>query len=112
LIWTRTTLGLAGPRGPLVPALRWGISTLGVIVFALEFLGPEFRAELDNKPRLNLESPQLTANIFSVWMFGWLTPPMRKGAKQFITEDDPPELVPEDKASKLSQTLQCAMKKQ
>jgi len=81
-------------------------------VFALEFLGPEFRAEPDDKPRLNPESPQLTANIFSVWTFGWLTPLMRKGVKQFIAEDDLPELVPEDETSKLGQTLQRAMKKQ
>ena len=112
LIWTRTTLGLAGPRSPLVPALRWGIGALGAVAFALEFLGPEFRAELDDKPRLNPESPQLTANIFSVWTFGWLTPLMRKGTKQFITEDDLPELVPEDETAKLGQTLRRAMKKQ
>jgi len=67
LIWTHTTLGLvASPCSPLVPALQWGIGTLGVIAFALEFLGPEFHAELDDKLRLNLESPLLTANIFSV----------------------------------------------
>ena len=112
LIWTRTTLDLTDPRGPLVPALRWGLGALGFVAFALECLGPEFRAEPDNKPRLNPESPQLTANIFSVWTFAWLTSLMGKGAKQFITEDDLPELVPEDETSKLGQSLQCALKKQ
>lgn len=112
LTWTRTTLDLTDPRGPLVPALRWGLGALGFVAFALECLGPEFRAEPDNKPRLNPESPQLTANIFSVWTFAWLTSLMGKGAKQFITEDDLPELVPEDETSKLGQSLQCAMKKQ
>lgn len=112
LIWTRTTLDLSGPRGPLVPTLRWGIGALGVVAFALESLGPEFRAEPDDKPRLNPESPQLTANIFSLWTFGWLTSLMSKGAKQFITEDDLPELIPEDETSKLGQKLQRAVKKQ
>ena len=112
LIWTRTILGIAGAHRALVPALRWGIAGLGVLAFALECLGPEFRAEPDNKPRLNPESPLLTANIFSVWSFGWLTPLIRKGAKQVITEDDLPELVPEDETTKLGRKLQRAMKKQ
>jgi ATP-binding cassette subfamily C (CFTR/MRP) protein 1 len=112
LIWTRTILGIAGVHHALVPALRWGIAGLGVLAFALECLGPEFRAEPDNKPRLNPESPLLTANIFSVWSFGWLTPLIRKGANQVITEDDLPELVPEDETTKLGRKLQRAMKKQ
>jgi len=112
LIWTRTILGIAGAHRALVPALRWGIAGLGVLAFALECLGPEFRAEPDNKPRLNPESPLLTANIFSVWSFGWLTPLISKGANQVITEDDLPELVPEDETTKLGRKLQRAMKKQ
>ncbi|KAH9175036.1 ABC transporter transmembrane region-domain-containing protein [Lactarius sanguifluus] len=59
---------------------------------------------------MNPESPLLTANIFGVWTFGWLTPLIKKGARQFITEDDLPELVPEDEASKLGQSLQHALK--
>jgi hypothetical protein len=96
---------------PIV-ALRWGIGGLGIVAFALECLGPEFRAEPDDKPRLNPESPLLTANIFSVWTFAWLTSLMKKGAKQYITEDDLPELVPEDESTKLGQKLQRAMRKQ
>jgi ATP-binding cassette, subfamily C (CFTR/MRP), member 1 len=112
LIWTRTTLDVGKPRGPPISALRWGIGGLSVLAFALECLGPEFRPEPDNKPRLNPESPILTANIFSVWTFGWLTPLIKKGARQVITEDDLPELVLEDETTKLGQKLQRAMKKQ
>jgi ATP-binding cassette, subfamily C (CFTR/MRP), member 1 len=112
LIRSRTTLEVAHTHLPTILVLRWGIGGLGIIAFALECLGPEFRAEPDNKPRLNPESPLLTANIFSVWTFGWLTPLMKRGAKQFITEDDLPELIPEDEATRLGQKLQLAMKKQ
>src|SRR5258708_16423549 len=110
LIWTRTTIAHAGT--PFILVLRWSIGGLGVVAFALECLGPEFRAEPDDKPRLNPHSALLTANIFSVWTFGWLTPLMKKGARQFITEDDLPELVPADEAANIGHKLQCAMKKQ
>lgn len=113
LIWTHTALlDITRARNPDVLALRWSIGGLGVVAFALECLGPEFRAEPDDKPRSNPESPLLTANIFSVWTFGWLTSLMKKGARQFITEDDLPELVPADEAVNLGQKLQRNMKKQ
>ena len=112
LIWTRTTLDIGRPRGLSISALRWGIGGLGVIAFGLEYLGPEFRPEPDDKLRLNPESPLLTANIFSVWTFGWLTPLIKKGTRQVITEDDLPGLVPKDETTKLGQELQRAMKKQ
>lgn len=112
LIWTRTALlDTTHARNPAVLALRWSIGGLGVVAFALECLGPEFRAEPDDKSRSNLESPLLTANIFSVWTFGWLTPLINKGARQFITEDDLPELVPADEAVNVGQKLQCNVKK-
>ncbi|KAH9175037.1 hypothetical protein EDB89DRAFT_433842 [Lactarius sanguifluus] len=101
LIWSRTTLGVARSPPPLVFALRWSIGALGLIAFALECLGPEYCSEPDTAPRMNAESPLLMANIFGVWTFGWLTPLIKKGARQFITEDNLPELVPEDEASKL-----------
>ncbi|KAF8271622.1 metal resistance protein YCF1 [Lactarius quietus] len=110
LIWSRTILDVTRSQLPPVFALRWAIGALGLIAFALESLGPEYCAEPDSTPRLNPESPLLTANIFSVWTFGWLTPLMKRGAKQFITEDDLPELVAEDEASKLGQSLQHSMK--
>ncbi len=93
-------------------ALRWSVGGLSVVAFVLEYLGPEFRAELDDKPRLNPESPLLIANVFSVWTFGWLTPLMKKGVSQFITEDDLPELFPGDEAVDVGQKLRRNMKKQ
>ena len=114
LIWTRTQtalLGITHGRYPVFHVLRWSIGGLGVVAFALECLGPEFRAEPDDKPRSNPESPLLTANIFSVWTFSWLTSLMRKGAKEFIIEDDLPELVPADEAVNVGQKLQRNMKK-
>ncbi|KAH9967354.1 metal resistance protein YCF1 [Russula dissimulans] len=111
VVWSRTTLRDAGPHIPPILTLRWGIGALGAVAFALECLGPEFRAEPDNKPRLNPESPLLTANIFSVWTFGWTTSIMKKGVRQFITEEDLPELVPEDETTKLGEKLQRALKK-
>ena len=113
LIWTRTALlDITHARNPAVLTLRWGIGGLGVVAFALECLGPEFRAEPNDKPRSNPKSPLLTANIFSVWTFGWLTPLIKKGAKQFITEDDLSELLPEDEAANVGQKLQHNLKKQ
>jgi ATP-binding cassette, subfamily C (CFTR/MRP), member 1 len=112
LVRSRTALESVPPHMPLVLTMRWATGGLGLVAFALECLGPEFRAEPDDRPRLNPESPLLTANIFSVWTFGWLTPLMKKGANQYITEDDLPELVPEDEATRLGQTLGRAMKKQ
>lgn len=112
LIWSRTTLSFARAQLPPVFVLRWGIGALGLMAFAAECLGPEYCSEPDSTPRLNPESPLLTANIFSVWTFGWLTPLIRSGAKQFVTEDDLPELVQEDEASKLGQSLQRSMKNQ
>jgi ATP-binding cassette subfamily C (CFTR/MRP) protein 1 len=112
LIWTRTALLVTHGRSPAVLGPRWAIAGLGLIAFALECLGPEFRAEPDDKPRLNPESPLLTANVFSVWTFGWLTPLMKKGASQFITEDDLPELLSDEEAAKVGQKLRRALKKQ
>jgi ATP-binding cassette, subfamily C (CFTR/MRP), member 1 len=37
---------------------------------------------------------------------------MKMGARQFITEDDLPELVPEEETAKVGQKLQRALKKQ
>ena len=113
LIWTRTqNTIIRRHNNPFFHVLRWSRGGLGVVAFALEYLGPEFRAEPDDKPRSNPESPLLTANIFSVWTFGWLTPLMKKGSRQFITEEDLPELVPTDEALIVGQKLQHNMKKQ
>jgi ATP-binding cassette subfamily C (CFTR/MRP) protein 1 len=54
----------------------------------------------------------LTANIFSIWSFGWLTPLLRKGSQVVVTEDDLPALAPRDESANLGSDLQCAIEKQ
>ncbi|KAI0294730.1 hypothetical protein BC826DRAFT_1136506 [Russula brevipes] len=90
IIWSRTTLHYArrSISSPPLLALRWGIGGLGVVAFTLECFGAEFRTEPDPKPRLNPESPLLTASIFRVWALGWLMPLLKKGSSQFNTEED------------------------
>ncbi|TFY83303.1 hypothetical protein EWM64_g713 [Hericium alpestre] len=72
-------------------------------------MGPEYKRE----PMLKkvTESPLLTASIFSIWTFGWLTPLMKKGVQQFVMEDDLPPLLPEDEASNLGRALKKALEK-
>ncbi|KAG9309821.1 P-loop containing nucleoside triphosphate hydrolase protein [Chiua virens] len=62
-------------------------------------------------PQSNDESPILTANVFSIWSFDWMTPLLRKGAKVVITEDDLPALAPSDESTKLGNDLQRALER-
>jgi hypothetical protein len=82
-----------------VLALKGAVVSLGVISFVLECLGPE-RADASKH-----QNPVTAANIFSIWTFGWMTPLMKKGATEYITENDLPDLLPEDAATKLSDDL-------
>ena len=78
---------------------------LGIISFALECLGPEQIYAVKH------ENPVITANIFRVWTFGWMTPLMEKGASEYITEDDLPDLRSKDAATKLCDDLKQALDK-
>ena len=60
----------------------------------------------------HVESPLLTANVFSIWTFSWMSGLMKKGAKSYITEDDLPSLVPRDESPNLGHRLQNAMRRQ
>lgn len=93
------------PVTPLVP-LKWAVAFLGLLSFVLECISP------DDTPDSNTENPTLTANIFSMWSFAWLTPLLRKGSQVVITEDDLPALVPRDESANLGNDLQCAIEKQ
>ncbi|KAI0313275.1 P-loop containing nucleoside triphosphate hydrolase protein [Amylostereum chailletii] len=115
-IWTRTYVSIGLPTSAVSFALRWAAGGLGLATFALECLGPEYRNEAvieasDASTIKTNENPLLTANIFSVWFFGWLTPLLRKGASTVITEDDLPSLLKKDEAAKLGEDLASAMKK-
>jgi len=48
------------------------------------------------------------ANIFSIWSFGWMSPLLQKGVKEYITEADLPDLEPEDHATPLGEKLEKA----
>lgn len=105
LIWTRTIHGL-GEWLPVSIALRTTTALFGLIAFALECVGPEVGSTADR------ENPVTTANIFSIWTFQWMTPLLRKGASQFITEDDLPPLLSKDESAKLGSDLEDALKRQ
>ncbi|KAJ3872855.1 multidrug resistance-associated ABC transporter [Lentinula edodes] len=106
LIWVRTTVAKDFHLFRLPVALKCTVCVLGLLSFALECIGPEF----DQKSDLH-ESPILTANIFGNWAFSWMTPLMRKGASQYISEADLPNVRPQDECDKLGQRLKDALKK-
>lgn len=113
-LWTRTLVATHAIHDLQITfAMRWAICGVGLLAFAIECMGPEYKPENfaeDGTPIV--ESPLVTANIFSVWTFEWMTPLMKKGVSQFITEDDLPPLLPRDESEKLGEDLQVAMKSQ
>ncbi|KAF2231926.1 multidrug resistance-associated protein 1 [Viridothelium virens] len=58
------------------------------------------------------ECPYEYANIFSVLTFGWMTPMMRYGYKEFLTEDDLWNLRRSDTTKEASKTFQSAWSKE
>ncbi|KAJ3561287.1 hypothetical protein NP233_g10282 [Leucocoprinus birnbaumii] len=111
LLWVRTRLliGLELYR-PIVISKIVAIG-LGLLSFALESLGPEYGSEIQLGEKIYAESPILTANVFSIWSFSWMTPLMKKGVKQYISEQDLPALLPEDESENLGRKLESAMAK-
>jgi ATP-binding cassette subfamily C (CFTR/MRP) protein 1 len=93
------------PVTPLVP-LKLAVVLLGLLSFALECISP------DDNPDPNTENPTLTANVFSIWSFAWLTPLLRKGSQVVITEDDLPALPPREESANLAIDLERALEKQ
>ena len=96
-------------------------ATLGLVVaaFGFECKGPEFEDNFDN--------PILTANVYSIWVailinhhkngvlisrqsFSWMSALVKKGAIQFITEDDLFPLKPTDESYNLGEDLKQALK--
>lgn len=86
--------------------LKCAVLILGLLSFAFECISP------DDTPVSNTESPTLTANIFSIWSFEWMTLLLRKGSQVVITEDDLPALVPRDESANLGDDLQRTLEKQ
>ena len=114
IVWSRTALTIS-PNGSHPVVFGKGVVAFcGLAAFALECLGPEFTPE-DGPGQFvkgHVESPLLTANIFSKWSFGWMNKLMKKGATEYITENDLPGLVPSDEASALGNRLMGAMERQ
>ncbi|KAG6861347.1 hypothetical protein C0995_001326 [Termitomyces sp. Mi166 len=109
--WTRSVLLAQLDDGHVILALKSIVGGLGLISFALEIFGPEYDVVPTLGDKLHMESPLNTANIFSVWTFGWMTSLMKKGASQFITETDLPSLQTHDESENLGKDLENALKK-
>jgi ATP-binding cassette, subfamily C (CFTR/MRP), member 1 len=116
LIWARTEWMSHWSAMRIVAILKGVVAGCGLVAFAIECFGSEFseedRPEAYGKLEGHVESPLLTANIFSIWTFGWMSSLMKKGAQKYITEDDLPSLVPKDESANLGKRLQESMKKQ
>ncbi|KAF9048225.1 multidrug resistance-associated ABC transporter [Hymenopellis radicata] len=110
-IWIRTTLSSGSHISRVTVALKAAIGGLGLLSFCLECIGPEKVPGKEHNENEPPESPIITANIFSIWFFEWMTPLMKKGASQFITENDLPSLRPADDSIRLSGRLERALKK-
>lgn len=101
--------------GPLLVifALRCALVGLGLAAFVLEYAGPERATDLRRASEHGpLESEYAIANMYQRWTFSWLTALMRKGAKEYITEEDLAALLPKDESAKLGEELKMSLKKQ
>lgn len=60
---------------------------LAAVEFVLEYLVPKKKSSYDALGNED-ECPIEYADVFSVLTFGWMTPIMKRGYRQFLTEDD------------------------
>ena len=75
-------------------------------------LAPKFEPDLDEEfDETHVENPFTSANVFSRWSFGYMTPMLEKGAKEYITDKDLPSLLKQDQAAELGQKLTAALTK-
>ncbi|KAG7444271.1 metal resistance protein YCF1 [Guyanagaster necrorhizus] len=108
-IWTRSVLTYGFNH--IIFTFKSIIAGLGVLSFLLECVGPEWGSDERIVDGLHAENPVITANIFGRWFFSWMTPLMKKGASQYISENDLPSLRPEDDSERLGQILHDALQK-
>ena len=115
LIWGRTLVAIHSENVSDVVALltlRSAVTMFGLFSFGLELFAPKFEPDLcEEIDDSQVENPLISANIFSRWSFGYMTPLLRKGAKEYITDKDLPSLLKQDQASELSQRLTAALAK-
>ena len=84
----------------------------GLFSFALELLAPKFEPDLGEEvDETQVENPFTSANIFSRWTFDYMTPLLKKGSKEYITDKDLPSLLKQDQAAELGQRLTAALAK-
>ena len=84
------------------------------IAYVVECLSPDIKdsaIQLDMLENIK-ESPLATANIYSRWTFGWITPLMKLGVSKYVTEDDLDNLLTGDTSAQLGHELNIAMKNQ
>ncbi|POW00076.1 hypothetical protein PSTT_13383 [Puccinia striiformis] len=105
-------------------------SSLIAAIFILECLGPfkyddnafcfgkdGYEAvpqddQADDSANSRLESPLIYANVFSRLTFGWMTPMMKLGKSQYLTEDDLWPLPRADQADALTNRLHQTWRRQ
>ncbi|KAG1786323.1 P-loop containing nucleoside triphosphate hydrolase protein [Suillus plorans] len=104
-IWTRSFVQGEASKGLFVVLSKWAVELFSLPAYALECVSP------DDSVQDNTESPIVTANVYSIWSFAWLTPLMQKGSKEFITENDLPALLPRDESENLGNDLENALEK-
>lgn len=123
--WTRTIVSTGNQPYIVIVALRWTTVGIGALSYVVESMGSQMRADSSDK-----ENPVLTANAYSLWVslffgtlcicankmkfqtFSWMTPLMKKGASEFITEEDLFPLVPADESVNLGNDLKRALERQ
>ena len=102
------------PQLHLLLILRAVTGLLGFISLCLECFSPELCGSetktLDDG--MVAENPLETANLYSIWSFSWMTPLLRNGASQFVTEEDLPPLPSKDESKQLGEKLEKALEKQ
>jgi ATP-binding cassette subfamily C (CFTR/MRP) protein 1 len=115
LVWGRTLVATHSEDVSnviVLLALRSAITVFGLFSFALELLAPKFEPDLNEEvDETQVENPFISANIFSRWSFSYMTPLLKKGTKEYITDKDLPSLLKQDQAAELSQRLTAALAK-
>jgi len=128
-IWIRTRHDVGLGHFQQIVITKVIIIWLGLLSFALECISPEYGLGPQLGEKAFADSPILTANVFSIWVgifnaalflmnlrivqsFSWMTPLMKKGARQYVSEQDLPALLSEDESENLGNYLENAMEKQ
>ena len=115
LVWGRTLAVTHSENlgDVIVPlTLRFTVVVFGLFSFTLELLAPKFEPDLDKEiDEADVENPLVSANIFSRWSFGYMTPMLEKGTKEYITDKDLPSLLKQNRAAEQGQRLIAALSK-